>query len=709
MMMRAAMAILAGVLAAALTIGPVPTARADDAPDAAFDQMPPRLSFTDGQVSFWRPGAEDWVQAQVNTPLAPGDMLSTGSPGTLEIQIGARAFVRAWASTQLGLASQNPDFVQLTLVAGSAVFDLRALDPGDTVEVDTPTAAVTIQQAGYYRVDVTGQRSRVMTREGGRALVTPASGEAVAITPSEELVVEGTASPQLTAYAAPPLDDWDRWNYTRTDRLLDAVSARYVSPGTYGLSDLDPYGTWRVVPIYGTVWVPTAVPAGWTPYSAGSWIVDPVYGWTWVDTAPWGWAPYHHGRWCFVDGYWAWAPGPVIVRPVYAPALVAFFGDPGGVVVGPAGSPVGWVALGWGEPVVPWWGPRGVGHGPSWRGWGGPRIVNNVVVSKTTVVNVQDITVYRNAVVPHAIVAVDRARFGRGPITATRRIQVDGQRLRPLDGAPHVTATPASLTPRLARGVRPPDETLKRSVVATRPARRERETAAPDAPAGAARAVTLPPQRLVVAKPEATEQAGAAPRPSFGHGTPERPMADRKVSAAPPRPAGAAVQPAPAGPAHASVPAARPPRTEPGKGPTVGPSPGLAADSAHGARSRASAAQAGHAPAGVPVVNRPSPGVAPPAQTVKLPQGSPKGPAPPPPATRQLPAMPDAPGRAEKTGPKATPTAKRQPDGHADRAAARTEPRRPAHPLPGEPANRLAPGRGPRAPARPDQPPGPPR
>ena len=227
--MRTGVAILAGALAVVLAIGPAPSVRADDPPDPRFEQTPPRLSFTDGQVSFWRPGAEDWVGAQVNTPLAPGDMLSTGSPGTLEIQIGARAFLRAWTNTQLGLAGQEPDFIQFTLVAGSAVLDLRALEPGETVEMATPNAAVTIRQAGYYRVDTTGERSRVMAREGGRATVTPASGQAVTITPSEELVIEGTESAQLAAYAVPPLDDWDRWNYTRTDRLLDAVSARYVS------------------------------------------------------------------------------------------------------------------------------------------------------------------------------------------------------------------------------------------------------------------------------------------------------------------------------------------------------------------------------------------------------------------------------------------------------------------------------------------------
>ena len=79
------------------------------------------------------------------------------------------------------------------------------------------------------------------------------------------------------------------------------MSARYVSPGTYGVRDLDRYGTWRAVPTYGSVWVPTAVQPGWAPYTTGSWTFDPAYGWTWVpDTAPWGWAPYHHGRWVFV-------------------------------------------------------------------------------------------------------------------------------------------------------------------------------------------------------------------------------------------------------------------------------------------------------------------------------------------------------------------------------------------------------------------------
>ena len=86
------------IVALCMLAGVSPAAQASNPPDqqqAAIGQTPPRLSFVDGQVSFWRPGAQDWTQAQVNTPIAPDDQLYTGSPGNLELQIGARAFVRA--------------------------------------------------------------------------------------------------------------------------------------------------------------------------------------------------------------------------------------------------------------------------------------------------------------------------------------------------------------------------------------------------------------------------------------------------------------------------------------------------------------------------------------------------------------------------------------------------------------------------------------
>jgi Family of unknown function (DUF6600) len=518
--------------------GVSPAAQVPGTPDlqqTARDQTPPRLSFVDGQVSFWRPGAQDWTQARLNTPLAPGDALYTGSPGNLELQIGARAFVRAWANTQIGLENQEADFFQFKVATGHAAFDLRRLEPGRTVKVDTPSAAFTIDSSGYYRIDVSNERTSFIARGGGQAFVTPAGGGSLAVASSEEVVIESTASARVTAYAAPQLDAWDKWNYARTDQLMDAVSARYVPPEIYGAGDLDSYGTWRSVPAYGPVWVPAAVPPAWVPYGTGSWILDPFYGWTWVGAEPWGWAPYHYGRWVFVNGFWGWAPGPVVARPVYAPALVAFFGEPG-VAAGMAvsGAPVvGWVALGWGEPLVPWWGPQGFIHRPWWGGWGGPRVVNNVVIKKTTVVQVQNINVYRNANIHNALVAVDKNHFGRGPVSPARITGVNAKDFRPALSAPRLDAAPAVFKPIASRDIRPPERNLKRPIVATRP---------PQTAAGQA----------LVKKPNIRPAQGSGPthlvgtprrqisgpvptRQPPGNRTVERPMGDRAQRSVSPR------------------------------------------------------------------------------------------------------------------------------------------------------------------------------
>src|SRR5437016_3181890 len=512
-------AALALMLASQTVLG-VGAVRAAESDDGAIGNTPPRLSYAEGEVSYFRPGASDWAPAQVNTALAPGDELYTGNRGNLELQVGARAFVRAWGDSQLGLVNHEPDFLQIKVTGGHVALDLRSVDPGRTVEIDTPQAAFTIERAGYYRVDVTQSGSSFVTRRSGQATMTPAGGQAVTIASSEEVVLEGVETPTVRSYVAPELDVWDRWNYARTEDLIDTISSRYVSAGVYGVDDLDHYGNWRVVPTYGAVWVPRDVPGGWAPYSTGRWVADPRYGWTWVDEAPWGWAPYHHGRWVFVDGYWAWAPGPVVVRPVYAPALVAFFGAPGVRVA--IGTPfVSWVALGWGEPVVPWWGaPHFVGR-PWWGGWGGPRVVNNVVVQRTTVVNVQNITVYRNTTVNNAVIAVREDAFGRRAVHEARVADVDVRRLEPVHGRLRVTPDASSFVAASGPAVAPPPQTLQRRVLATR--RPAAAVARPDAPRERmAPAVSVPAPQIVPAPKPATATTPTPPRAPFGASQVER-------------------------------------------------------------------------------------------------------------------------------------------------------------------------------------------
>jgi hypothetical protein len=319
-MTRNARSWLSRILVAAVALAGAPALAEETA--LGFERTPPRLSFTDGEVSYWRPGASDWTDARVNTALAAGDELSTGPGANLELQVGSRAWLRAGEASQLGLTSLEPDFLQLKLTTGTAALDLRELPTGNTFEIDTPNAAFTIERPGFYRVEVADDATRFVTRRGGRATVSTSGGLPAAIEANEQVVVTGTEAPVLVSQGAPDLDDWDRWNYSRSDQEANPASARYVPAGVYGVGDLDRYGAWQRVPAYGAVWVPR-VAVGWTPYSTGTWVADPYYGWTWVDDAPWGWAPFHYGRWVYVSGYWGWAPGPRVVRPSYSPALVA--------------------------------------------------------------------------------------------------------------------------------------------------------------------------------------------------------------------------------------------------------------------------------------------------------------------------------------------------------------------------------------------------
>ena len=433
---------------------------------------PLRLGYVNGDVSFWRYGAEDWVKAQINIPLTPGDALYTGSNAELELQAEGRAFIRADSETQISVVNQTTDFLQLKVTSGRVSLDLRTLpSAGYTIELDTPNAVFTIDHTGYYRVDVNSD-VHFITRRGGRAVMTLADRESMSILPSEEIVVHGNGNAaKAETYAAPELDDWDLWNYDRTNYLVDTFSERYLSSGIAGARDLDYYGSWRISDEYGPVWVPYAMAADWAPYSTGRWIWDPYYQWTWVDDAPWGWAPFHYGRWVYFGGYWAWAPGPVVIqRPVYAPALVAFYSVTPTVAINISfsGSGLGWVALSWGEPLVPWWGRSGFVGRPWWGGWGGPRVVNNVIVKQTTVVNVTSI-VYANRRVPNALIATTPEQFGRSHMhEASVRLQERAREMKHIRGVLPVKPDETSLIADAPKGTRPPIQLYEKPVVSTR-------------------------------------------------------------------------------------------------------------------------------------------------------------------------------------------------------------------------------------------------
>jgi len=392
---------------------------------------PLRLSLLEGSASFWPAGASDWEAAELNLPLSSGDFLASGEASRIELEIGPRAFLRAASRTEFGVEVLERDLLRVLVNAGRLTLDARDLEPGARVELRTAHATLSVTTPGLYDLRVDAERSRFTAYAGSGATLVSPTGSVVLVSGSEVVTGEGFAQP--ARYEAPASDDWLHWNRERSERLVAAASRVYVPEGIYGVRDLDDHGTWIREPTYGNVWAPAHVPATWAPYTTGRWLWSGAYGWTWVDAQPWGWAPFHYGRWVQLHSGWVWAPGPVAVRPVYAPALVAFLAPPVGIVVS-SGPLVSWVALGWGEPVLPWWGPTWYRGRPCWRGWGGPTYINEVHVHvdrRPRHGHRYKIDRYRNQRYPDAVVAVHRRDFDRRADDRTRFRPTATDRFRP--------------------------------------------------------------------------------------------------------------------------------------------------------------------------------------------------------------------------------------------------------------------------------------
>jgi hypothetical protein len=374
-----------------------------------------RISLVDGQVSFRPADLDEWSDAARNYPLTTGDRVSTGRNGRTELDLGG-ALVRLGASTEISIQNLDDRAIELRLTGGTMDIRVRDLDPGDSVDVETPNGRMSARQPGTYRIDVNGDRSTITVRLGTADVI--AANGSFPLRPQQSLVLTGLGAPRVQPRAAIAIDDFESWCIALDRQMNGSPSARYVPPDLIGISDLDNYGTWSTSLDYGPVWTPR-VGAEWVPYRDGRWVwIDP-WGWTWVDAAPWGFAPFHYGRWVSLRSGWGWVPGRYVARPVYAPALVAFVGGAGWDVSLSLGrGPVSWFPLGPREAYV-----------PSYRVSANYVHAVNLPHVNVTSVNVGAIR-YVNRDVPGAVTAVSHDTFVRAQPVARAAIAVPRERLQ---------------------------------------------------------------------------------------------------------------------------------------------------------------------------------------------------------------------------------------------------------------------------------------
>jgi hypothetical protein len=530
-----------------------------------------RVAYAEGSVSFQPAGTQDWVAAPLNRPVTTGDTLWADRQSRVELQLDG-SIVRLSSSSEISFVNLGDEITQIQLGSGTLLLRVRRLHDNETYEIDTPNVAFSVLRPGTYRIsiDASANSTMIAVRDGqGEAT---GAGSAYSLYAGDSVAFSGTE--QLTAAAqgdGSGQDAFDTWGAERDRRWDRSESARHVSPDVVGYEDLDEHGSWRSTPSYGDVWYPRGVEPGWAPYHAGHWSYIEPWGYTWVDDQPWGFAPFHYGRWIWAEGAWGWVPSPPqpegasYVRPVYAPALVAWVG---------VGAGVAWFALGPREVYVPSY--------PVSSNYARNVNISNTTVSTTVVNNVYNNTVVNNTVVnnktvnvtyvnravPGAVTATSAQAFSSAQPVAKNAIKVDQKamtaaQVRPV--APTVVPTKqAVLGASRAAAVKPPAAVQTRSVVA-------RATPPPPPPTFERRQEAIKNnggKQLTVAQVRQIQSPAGAPRPAAIRVAPPAkpvsvaraaPAANAKPPAPPSSPPRAKTPPAPAPVEKAPPPAAKVP------------------------------------------------------------------------------------------------------------------------------------------------------
>jgi hypothetical protein len=503
-----------------------------------------RIAQTDGNVWLFDDDQGEWVQARRNRPVQEGDRLSAEQGGRAEVQIGS-ATLRLDGGTDVEFTQMDDTRVRMRVHGGSVALRVRGGDSAREFALVTNEGRYEPLRPGHYRVDVREQSSLGETLAG--AMRFEARDSVLDLGDGQRAEFWQERGTTHYAWGSPLNDRFGDW-VAREDREDARERNRYVSNEMTGAEDLDRNGRWDRHPEYGAVWYPSVVVAGWAPYRYGQWVHTRRYGWTWVDDAPWGFAPFHYGRWVSYGGRWGWCPGQYVARPVYAPALVAWFGGPHvsvGINIG--GPAVGWVPLAPREIYYPGYqvSPRYVQqvnithvhyHGPN------PRYERPVPTGPI---------MYTNQGVAGGVTVVPQGVMNsRQPISNRVAVAVDAPTVARWQAeAPRVVAGPSGAPAARVAAYVPPAPPTSRVVAA--PGGAAPTAAAPVVPA-APGAVRPTPWQGGAARAAGATQAdgGQAPR-----------VVERPVSAEPQRP-GIAVG-RPAAPQNAAPPAVAAPQASP--------------------------------------------------------------------------------------------------------------------------------------------------
>ncbi len=272
-----------------------------------------RLSDVEGDVKIDRATGQGFEKAFLNMPITQGVRLATSNDARAEVEFEDGSTIHLTPDTviqftDLSLRDNGGKVSTVELKQGQAYFSFAG-KKDDQFKVAFVRESITLTESAHFRLKVSDTTGEVAVFKGEVA-VQGGSGEAK-VSKKQSAIFDFANNDKYEIAKNVEKDPFDEWDKKQTE-YHDQYTARnsYNAPYSYGVSDLNYYGSFYNLPGYGSLWRPYFVGAGWDPFMDGAWMWYPGFGYSWVSAYPWGWMPYHYGSWLFVPNYgWMWRPG----------------------------------------------------------------------------------------------------------------------------------------------------------------------------------------------------------------------------------------------------------------------------------------------------------------------------------------------------------------------------------------------------------------
>jgi hypothetical protein len=291
---------------------PISNAQVSDSPEAANTIRIVRLSQTSGKVEMDRNIGVGFESAFNNLPITQGARLKTNA-GSAEVEFEDGTTLRLIPDTQvdftqLGRSDAGATLSSMNVLRGTVYVSLNKTK-GNTFNLTSGDGVIKPRPGAHLRLEVKDPESRLSV-VSGTADFTNATGSQEVGKMKSLIFNTATHAPAdlIAGIEDAPFDSWDE-QQTEYHKRYSRGNALAGSGSSYGLADLNYYGSFSDVDGCGRVWRPYFTSAAWDPYASGIWTLYPGSGYSWVSPYPWGWAPFHYGSWLQCGGGWGWQPG----------------------------------------------------------------------------------------------------------------------------------------------------------------------------------------------------------------------------------------------------------------------------------------------------------------------------------------------------------------------------------------------------------------